>query len=426
MLKILRQITIILFFAAMFCGQIVAQNAVNSPYSRLGIGVVNYTAPTSLSALGGTAYAMQHPYFVNFRNPASYVAFDSLSFIADAAFSVVFNTLKTTDLSQRSTYARFDYLAIGLPLTKHWRTSAGIIPFSDMGYITKQQNEITNIGPSTYTYSGDGGLMQLYWGNAFKICKGLSLGLNASYIFGRLTSIRTVEISGKNFFNTTIDNSTQIDGIYLSGGLQYFGTVKDKHKLGVGVVYENSAYIWARENEFITIFEGAANNITGKDTLLNVAGRRGSLKLPQSVGGGISYNYNDHLLVGVDVTWQNWQQYRLMGEADVLKDALISSIGIQYTPDPTSPKYIKRVNIRAGARYSSGYLTFRDAAVPEMTFTLGFGFPLKGFNSHSSVNVMFEYGKIGNLKQNIISEDYYKLSFNFILQEKWYQRVKLE
>ena len=73
-------------------------------------------------------------------------------------------------------------------MTRHWRTSVGVKPFSDIGYNIVNSEVIDDIGSITYTYSGKGGLNQLYWGNAFKICKGLSIGLNVSYMFGSVYS----------------------------------------------------------------------------------------------------------------------------------------------------------------------------------------------------------------------------------------------
>ena len=301
-------------------------------------------------AMGGLSYALQNPYYINFKNPASYIAFDSLSFIADAAFSMISTTLKTDAKTQKYMMARPNYLAIGLPLTKHWRTSAGILPYSDMGYTIL--NSVTDVnGNKSYTYEGDGGLMQLFWGNAFKLYRGLSIGVNASYMFGRLTSLRTVEIGGSNFFNTSVNNSTNVDGIYLSGGIQYFFDIKEKHRFGLGAVYENTAYLWARQNELITIFQGSYDNMTGLDTISNIVGAKGNMIVPQSVGGGFSYSYNNQLLFGADVTWQNWEKYRLMDKSDSLQNAWTINIGAQYTPNPLSSKYMSRINIRAGVKY---------------------------------------------------------------------------
>ena len=66
-----------------------AQNDISSPYSMYGIGLLSNVTSGAYDAMGKVGYAMQNPYLINFKNPASYVAFDSLSFIGDVAFSIL-------------------------------------------------------------------------------------------------------------------------------------------------------------------------------------------------------------------------------------------------------------------------------------------------------------------------------------------------
>ena len=172
-----------------------AQNEIRMPYSSYGIGSINHLSNGTLDAMGSVSYAMQNPYYINFRNPASYAAFDSLSFLADAAASIYYSKLSQKGISQKNSFAKPNYLAIGLPVTRHWRTSVGIRAFSTVGYEITTTKNIPNVGEVDYTYSGDGGLNQLYWGNAFRICKGLSIGLNASYMFGTIFSAKTITTS---------------------------------------------------------------------------------------------------------------------------------------------------------------------------------------------------------------------------------------
>lgn len=426
MLKTLKK-GITLLFALILLGSLQAQNSISSPYSGYGVGLLNNTTSIPLASMGGVSYAMQHSTaYINHRNPASYVAFDSLSFIADAAFSIYSSTLKTSDLSQKATYARPGYLTIGLPVTKHWRTSLGILQYSNLGYNILDKHAINNIGDVDYTYQGDGGLMQLYWGNAFKLCKGLSIGLNVSYLWGTLSSIRTVNFGGENFYNTLINSSVYVDGIYLSAGAQYFVNIKEKHRLGFGLVYENTAHIWARQNKMILNYEGVANASSTFDTIVNNPGIKGSMRIPQSIGGGLSYSFKDKILLACDVTWQNWHNFMMMGERDSLKNVINTSLGFQYTPDPNSSKLYKRLNLRCGARYSTGYLNINQTPISEFSVSLGLGIPLRSAISQSSINIMLEYGSMGTILNDLIKENFFRLTFNFVLQEKWYQRVKLE
>ena len=153
---------------------------------------------------------------------------------------------------------------------------------------------------------------------------------------------------------------------------------------------------------------------------------KGSMKIPQFIGGGISYTYKDKYLFTSDVTWQNWKKFSCTTQKDSLKNNFISSFGFQIIPNSKSSKYLNKVSYRAGIKYSTGYIVVRNTPITEMTISMGLGFPLKTFNTRSSLNIMLEYGKIGTISNNLIDENYLRLSLNFILHEKWYQRVKLE
>ena len=427
------------YLVILFCLVIVAwagafaQNEISSPYSRYGIGLVNHTPNSSLAAMGGVSYAMQSNSYINFRNPASYVAFDSLSFVGDIAFNVITNYLKTSTLTQKGTLGRLNYITIGLPVTKHWRTSVGFIPFSDRGYNIIDSRDLPDIGNVNYQYTGEGGLMQLYWGNAFKLYKGLSIGVNLSYLFGTLSSNRYEEFSGDYYYNYKISQYDFADGIYLQAGLQYIANIGESHKLGLGAVYENSVYIWMKRNLLVSSYTGEYSSVYTYDTTYAVLNQKGSMRIPQSVGGGLSYSYKDKLLVGVDVTWQNWQNYSVKlknsstaSSVDSLKNAIVANVGLQFIPDPTSGKFGKNIAIRVGARYSTGYIQVHNTPISEFSVSAGIGLPFRTFNSKCSVNILLEYGGMGTLKNDLVRQNYFKIGLNLILVERWYQRVKLE
>ena len=403
-----------------------AQNEISSPYSGFGIGKLSSGTSVTSQSMGGISYAIQNPYFVNFKNPASYGAFDSLTFLADASFYALFTTLRKETKTQKNNSVRPAYLAIGLPVTRHWRTSVGVLPFSDLGYTILNSKTDEHIGKISYTYKGNGGLIQLFWGNAFQLYKGLSVGINTSYLFGHLATTRIAEIEGSNYFNSAIDNSLNVNGIYLSGGVQYFFNLKEKHRIGLGAIYENSLYLSVRKNETVTIFQGRYENMIGQDIISNINGKRGRMIIPQSIGAGTSYHYANRFLIGLDATWHQWEKFKLMNQSDSLKNSWEIKGGVQFTPNPQSNKYLKRISIRTGVKYSTGYFIVDGKTVDEYTLAFGLGLPLKGISSNHAINILFEYGQLGSLQKNIIAENFIRLSVNFILHEKWYQRVKLD
>ena len=95
-----KKIVFILLFVA-FVLEIGAQNTVSSPYSKYGIGDdVNFTNTINAS-MGGIYNGLRRNNFVNYRNPASFSAIDTQSFVFDIGFysNNVFlrsNTAKST------------------------------------------------------------------------------------------------------------------------------------------------------------------------------------------------------------------------------------------------------------------------------------------------------------------------------------------
>lgn len=406
-----------------------AQNEINSPYSSFGVGILNSRANGVMNSMGGTGYALRNPYFLNFKNPASYSEFDSLTFIADGSLSLYRNTLQSSSIIQNNSRARFDYVAIALPITHYWGSSLGVIPFSDFGYNISDSALIPNLGTADYRYAGEGGLMQLYWGNGFKITKQLHLGITLSYLWGNFNTLRFMEFQDPTVYNSKIAQIKNVDGLRYNIGLQYDFKLKENQKLTLGLVYENSAYIGTRDHILITNYFGAYENTTSFDTVLIKTGDdavKGTLKIPQYIGLGFSYAFKDKYLVSGDFTFQNWTRFSGTGISDTLKDNYISSIGFQYIPDSKSTKYFKKINYRAGFRYSSGYMVVKNTPISDFVFSVGAGFPLRTFNTKSSINILLEYGKMGTLTNGLIDENILRVSLNFILHERWYQRVKLD
>jgi len=418
---------LLIFFMLSFFGT--AQNDINSPYSGFGVGILSPRTNTVLSSMGGVGYALQNPCYINFKNPAAFAIFDSLSFIGDLSFNFTNQVLKTQTQDYSGSFAQFDYLAIGLPVLSVWRTSAGIMPYSDIGYNIIDTHSDDHFGIINNRYEGNGGLQLLYWGNAFKVCKGLTLGVNLSYLFGTINTLNFAEYELSNSFNTLIHSFRHLDGIQVTGGIQYYTTIKEKHHIGIGAVYENAIKVWSRENrlELNYIDNHSANSYY--DTIKVFIGKnalKSYVKMPQSAGIGLSYGYIYKLLAAVDVTWQNWKNFNMQNNKDSLKNNLIISIGFQYVPNAMSSKYYNKINFRIGSRISSGYIVLNNKPISEFAISAGLGFPIRTLTTQSSINIMFEYSKLGTIQNNLILQNYYKLSFNFILQEKWYQRRKLE
>ena len=70
----------------MITGVALAQNGVNSPYTRYGFGQLSDQSTTANRGMGGISYGLRNK-LINVGNPASYSAIDSITFLFDAGIS---------------------------------------------------------------------------------------------------------------------------------------------------------------------------------------------------------------------------------------------------------------------------------------------------------------------------------------------------
>ena len=198
--------------------QLRAQSESLSPYSRYGIGDVAYKGFARNIGMGGIGLGDRSIFEINVVNPASYSALLLTEF--DIAAEATFSKLSTASLSQKKSGATFSYFALGFPVVnKKWGAAFGLIPYSSVGY--KVSSSVTDPSPANVSYEGTGGVNRFFIGNAFTIKKNLSAGFNASYLFGSIDRISTIEYTEPNFFNSRYTTNTIIRDFYFDYGLQY-------------------------------------------------------------------------------------------------------------------------------------------------------------------------------------------------------------
>ena len=399
-----------------------AQTLLNSPYSRFGVGEIRSRTSSANVAMGGTSLAFQSATVVNFANPASYIAHDSMSSLFDVAFSYKNQTLTAASV-QKGSSIYFDYLAFGLPVARWWKTSVGFQPFSMISY-TINSVEMVDSNSITTSFEGEGGLNEVYWGNAFKLFNHFSVGFNASYLFGECVRNRKVESTDNFFANSKTSNSDQIKGFLLTLGLQYFVPVKERGKLGFGLIYTPSIPIRSKyENQTVTYF-GTGYNTNPIDTFYRNTNSKTKHTLPQSVGAGISWSKGLNYFIGADFTWTNWTNYAINGVSDSLVNSYKIALGGNFTPNPIGSKFIARTTFSLGTHYEQSYLKFNGVQLNKFGVNFGIQFPIK--RSKTSFGAIFEYGQMGTTQDGLIKESYFKATISIRVHEQWYQRKKLE
>ncbi|MEZ5084493.1 MAG: hypothetical protein R2750_13770 [Bacteroidales bacterium] len=66
-----------------------------------------------------------------------------------------YTVLKTADLNETTSNATLGHLIFGFPVTKRWKTSFGLVPYSNVGYSVIYNDENVNLGTVKYTFYGE-------------------------------------------------------------------------------------------------------------------------------------------------------------------------------------------------------------------------------------------------------------------------------
>lgn len=425
--KIPAKLLIVFLLLFHFTEGVMAQARISSPYSRYGVGELwqnNYSAV--LSGMGNIGMGIRSNNFLNIKNPASYTGFDSTSFLFDLSALGAYTTLKTTDLSQDADYASLGYILFGTPVTRWWRASFGLVPFSNVGYSVYDENVEPNIGRTRFTYEGGGGLNQILFGNAFVITKRLSVGINTSYVWGVIDRLRRVTFPDSlSMISTRIDNLDHVSDLLVDIGVQYFIPLKNDMELGTGFVFKPQTNVsTTRAYLARNYFTSTSTDVElPRDTVAYNPSTKGNLEFPLGFGAGLSLKRTDQFLIGLDVSWRNWKEFKSFGRSDSLQNSFAVNLGGEFTPDNNSiSSYWKRVKYRLGFRYEDTYLDINNTPIKEFGISFGLGFPFK--RSKSMLNFAFEFGNKGTVKNNLVQENFFKFTFGLSIYERWFLKSK--
>ena len=415
-----------------------SQSSTSSPFSRFGLGILNQDYSAEQLALGGASVVYFNENNINSSNPATYSFYKPKSFLLSTALSTITSQFTTTELTQTENNTNLSYISIGMPITEKLFFSSGILPYSDIGYILEYTESELNFRIVDYIYSGNGGLSNYYLGGSAKLNDVLSVGINASYIFGGLNRNRIVDFNDQNVFNVNATDRTNISGIVYNSGLLFNKNLDDNKNISFGLTYQISSKLNSRRSLLATTYEFNNTALVVKDTFQNSIDT-GSITFPRQISAGMSY-YNDNWLFILNYSSQNWDNYQIEYndelQSDSLNNTLSLSAGIQYVPDYNSvTKYWQRVNYRIGARYGKSYLMILEEPFMERSISFGLGLPNR--SSNTLYNLAIEIGEKGATNANpyflstktnykLIKERFIRFSFGVTFKGIWFVKRKYQ
>jgi len=410
----------------------------HSPYSQFGIGQMREDLLPQARAMGGISAAVRHFNGIptlNVGNPASYSAMNRT--ILEAGMYGNLTQLSKNGRNDHTGDFAFGHIAIGVPLNRIngpalGGLAFGLLPYSDIGYSTREVNSIERIVHEKKTL-GEGGTNKAFVGYGVSPIKGLSIGANLGLIFGNLHDITNVNfLSEPDAYPTESRQTRNIRGATVDYGLQYSRALGRRLSLTVGYSGSLDNQITTKASRRVTIFEPRFEEdfqAPPLDTIsfTDLGTRRVNLPLKHNIGLTLSKGYN--WMVGADFKYADWSHFQVRSDENRLQKGYGIALGGQLRPDPTSVRYINQIDYRLGFRYSQTPVVFRNQRINDMAVTVGFGLPLPETNfgrTFSQLNLSAELGQQGTLSNNLVRERYINIHIGFTINDSWFLRRNLD
>ena len=408
-----------------------AQQNNTSAYSFFGIGDKNNANTVEQLSMGGVGVSFGDSYHLNFLNPAANA---SLMFTTySLAVGNKNMTAKDSNNKQSAATTDLSYLALGIPMGEKAGMSFGLLPNTSVGYsLLSNVLDDEDVIQDATIYTGKGGTNKVFLGFGYKPFKGLSIGLQGNYIFGKIEN-SVINQQKDAPLATKYETIYNIKGYALNAGFQYKKALNSKIDLSLGAAVELKNEIDTEGNEYLYSVSIASYTIP-RDTILNAAST-GVLKSPLKTSLGVGIGKENTWFAGLDYSFQNALnlQGTVFDKYTKIKYNNYSKIAIGgfYTPKYNSiTSYWDRVSYRAGVKFEKTGLMI-DALGNGANFTeiddfgMSFGVGLPVGNQLSNLNLGVEIGKRGKTTQNLVQENYFNLRISLTLNDKWFKKLQI-
>ncbi|MBR3883686.1 MAG: hypothetical protein IKJ31_02890 [Bacteroidaceae bacterium] len=417
-----RLLTILTFFVIVIGA--FADNGINSPYSRYGLGILSDQNLGINRQMGGLGYALRSNGYINLLNPASISEIDSLTMLFEAGFSLQNVNFKENGKKINAHNASFDYLAMEFRIRKGLGLSLGFMPYSNVGYSFSNTSKVDDNSNSINNYNGTGGLYQPYVAIGWSPIKDFSLGITASYLYGDISHTISSTISNDaNARSRARYYKIDVSNYKLDFGIQYSPRFNDKHSMTIGAVYSLGHNL----NADAQIIGHTLTNGTIETESSDTIKIKDGFKIPHTIGFGVIYNYGTHWRFGADYTFQGWGSSDFFGDNKGENRSKIS-VGAEYSPNKISRNILKMMNYRAGLYYAQPYTNVNGkSGCEEYGASLGFSIPIRNnYNTRSMVHISGQYIHMEPKSAGMIEENYLRINIGITFNENWFNKIKVK
>ena len=436
MQKCVNGIFLIPFFILSFSA-FAQQNSV-SPYSRLGVGDMQRKNYTSALGMGGATIGLKDSKNIDMSNPASYSNLFLTSFDLGVQFRFIQQEQAKPEVFVKNYQGNIRYFSIGVPLKEWWGMAFGLQPYSYKGYnITNNRTAADGIDVVD-NFVGSGSMSQLYLGSGFKLLHNLSVGANASFLFGRLDEQNVTTLEG-NIFNTWQLENISVRGLSFDFGAQYQIDLGKDKQIGLGVAYTNKANLNATLTRDLFV---ASNSGTPIDSLNGNGEQEGTVTLPSELKFGLSFGKKTSLdanyawAISADFELYNGSEFRGVSGRQGLTNGYRFEFGGYIVPALSFEELAKRnkfaslIEYRLGGFYGETPYQIDGQQVGEYGISFGVGLPVRhknlapGEQKASMINIGGILGSRGSLDNGLIRETYLNIYLGIRLNDKWFIKYK--
>ena len=393
----------------------IAQEATYSPYSLHGIGLTKFRGTINNISMGGLTI-VSDPVSSNVLNAATYADLKRVNFSVGGSYSV--GEIQFGESQSDGSATSLDYLSLSIPANK-FGFGFGLLPLTASGYrITQAVQE------DILTQTAEGGVNRVYFGAGAQIYKGLKLGAEIRYNFGRLENEVT-----STLLSTRISNQSDISGVSYAFSAIYDTNFSENYSLRYSVNYEFSGTTRSQNNQVSTgTVTTSSGLVAGAGPIQrgNVSNRR--FNLPSLFTMGIAFSKQSKWLVASELSVgdaSGFQDRFLTRDDVVFIDPFAVRFGGYYQPNYQSlNNYLLRIIYRAGIRYEKTGLEFRGQDVNEFGMSFGVSLPMRrGF---STIDLGFEAGTRGTTDSGAVKENFLNFSLGLNLTDKWFNKRKYD
>jgi len=428
-----------------------AQNGVNSPYSRYGFGMQADRAMGFNKGMSGVAQGFRDGQITNVANPASYSAVDSLTALFDLGLTLQNGNFKIGDVQQNARNTSLDYATFHIRATKNVGLALGILPYTNISYdLTSNNEEIAgneNV-TSSYTFKGDGGLHQAFIGAGWAFCKHLSVGINASFLFGNYSHTNNMSFTDQSAYSLIRTYSADLSTWMIDAGLQFTQPLNQTDKLVLGFTYGLGHNIKNRAIRYTETYNPTTAVTEGytADTLKN------AFQLPHSFSVGVTYYKGTKWQIGADFELQKWSDCKFPVQDAVgqyvttkgqMNDKIRLAIGCSYVPNAKGSRLTNRIAYKFGGYYSKSYANADQSLMKtdkpyEYGLSAGISIPISNRNVwhnipklnfsvqwvHSNIPYVSAMGATPTLSK--LTENYLRFSIGITFSERWFYKHRME